>query len=234
VQVFADPSGDATAGPDITGLTIGDAKGILTFRFVVPGLKLASDSTSAGAFAMAFLDTDRNGSSNYELTMFSDSEGFHWDVTAGGKEVTLSPTMTYTASGDTHTFTLSSADLGGTTGFNIAVHTATMDESGAVTQVDRAPDAGVWSYTLTSINPVLGAVTTSPAAPVAGKALALTVPVTRSDDASKITTGATFTVDPKIGGVLVRHTEQLKNGTVFLRLPSPRRRRASCSRSGRQ
>jgi hypothetical protein len=62
-------------------------------------------------------------------------------------------------------------------------------DADAATKSDDAPDGGVWSYSLTSVKPVIGTPTTSPVSPIAGKLFTITLPVTRSDSGVKVTIG---------------------------------------------
>jgi hypothetical protein len=218
-QVFTDPLGDASGGPDIARVTVSDHGGIVTFKQFVKGLKAAPDSGVVNLVG-TFLDTNKDGHGEYMLLLVNDGTGTQWEIMKGDKPIKQSPAVSFLASGDTYTLTMSSTDLGGATSFNIWATSGIHGESG-LTTADKAPDGGTWSYALTSVKPVLGTPTTSPVAPIAGESLALTMPVTRSDSGAKLTTGATMTLDPSIGGVAVKHTEQLKNGTVSLRLVVP-------------
>ena len=75
-----------------------------------------------------FLDTDKNAStgsrsgSEYVLDAWNDSTGRYWDMGrwdgSTWQSVPQSATMSFTRTGDTLTWTLNAADLGGATGFS--------------------------------------------------------------------------------------------------------------------
>jgi hypothetical protein len=222
VQSFNDPAGDANGGPDIRSIAVSDSNGILTFKLNIAGMKVSPSTGVVRKVVMVFL-TDMRGRDEHALFIGADADGVSWDVLKlpSDKSIPESPTLSFVGSGSSYTFKLSSTDLGGTTSFGYFVKTATLDEGGTFAHGDEVPDSGALSYTMTSIKPVIGVPKTTPAKPLAGKAFLMTVPVTRSDSGAKVTTGATITVDPTIGGVLVPHKELLKNGTVSLNLKVP-------------
>jgi hypothetical protein len=223
VKGFSDPSGDARGGADIRSLTISDTGGLLTFTFKVVNLKVNSTTGVVDTGVLTWLDTNLDRKDDYAFLFGVDSEGPYYDVMKipSFKSVPASPTLSYTASGNTHVFRASSTDLGGTLGFTFNIASAAWDESGKRTDLDSAPDAGTWAYALTSVKPVIGTPTASPAKPVAGKAFTMTVPVTRSDTGAKVATGATIAFEPTISGTVIAHGEQLIRGTGVLHLKVP-------------
>jgi hypothetical protein len=220
---YGDPAGDGRGGPDIRSLVIGDTGGVLTFTFKVVNLKVSPDTGVDDATVAAYLDTNRDGREDYMFYFGRDTEGGYWNLVSDrtGKPVPLTPTMRYVASGSVYKLQLSSTDLGGTTGFDIDTQSMTFDSAHHRTDVDRAPDDGLWSYDLTSVKPEIGAPTTS-IAPAAGKALTITMPVVRSDTGAKLVAGATMTIDPMIGTTLVPHKELLSGGTASVHLTVPK------------
>jgi hypothetical protein len=222
-QAFSDPAGDSNGAPDITSVAIADSAGILTIRLTIAGMKPAADSGVKATGALVALDTNGDGKADYSLLLAGQPSGVSWDVTKGfaGKEVPRSSTIGFFSSGDSYTFKLASSDIGGATGFGFYVHSAILGGTGAGSSSDDAPDNGVWQYSLTSIKPVIGQATTSPAAPVAGKALTMTLPVTRSDSGGKVTTGGTASLDLLLDGQVIAHSDQLRNGVASLRTTVP-------------
>jgi hypothetical protein len=220
-QGFGDPGGDATGGPDVRSAAIGDTAGLLTFRFTVTGMKLDPAADVTAKEFWAGIDTDGNGKSDYFLDVFSDDSGISWDIEDHNEKVIpQTKTMGFFASGNTYTFKAASADLGGATDFQFYVRSTTRDKAGKWTDADLAPDGGAWSYTVTSVRPVIGAPTVSPAVPTAGKALIVTLPVTRSDGA-KLAAGATVSVDLVLDGNVIAHTAKLTNGVASLHVTLP-------------
>jgi hypothetical protein len=220
-QAWSDPGGDTNGGPDIRNVAVSDSGGILTFRLTVSGMKVTPDSAFTAVETYVGLDTDLDGKSNYYLDVFSDKNGTSWDVEdANQKMVPQSRTMSFFGSGDSFTFRLASADLGGATEFALYVRSSTRDATGTWSDDDYAPDSGAWTYRLTSVKPVIGSPVSSPVSPLAGHSLRLTFPVTRSDSGARLTTG-TVTAQLSVGGRAVAHTQQFKNGTISLQLVLP-------------
>jgi hypothetical protein len=221
VQVYTDPAGDAGVGPDIRSLSISDSGGILTFKLVATGMTVTTGSGVTATAAYADLDTNKDGKRDYVLWVGNDADGFVWDLEGpGGKHVQQSSGSGYFRSGDSYTFKVASSDLGGATSFDVWVVAGTVDGTGAGARTDDAPDGGEWSYSLTSVKPVIGTPTTSPVSPIAGKAFTITLPVTRSDSGVKLAIG-TMTSDLRVGTQTLVHTQSFKNGTAAVHLTVP-------------
>ena len=221
MQVFTDPDGDATGAVDFRSLSIGDSGGILTFKLVMTGMKFTAGSGVKETDAFLDLDTNKDGKRDYTLWIGNDADGFGWDLdSANGKSVPQSPSMGYVRSGDAYTIKVGSSDIGGATSFDVWVTVGSVDDTGAAASTDDAPDGGAWSYTMTSVKPVIGEPTTSPLNPIAGKAFTLTVPVTRSDSGARLTIG-TMTSDLRLGAQPLVHSQTFKNGTAAVHLTVP-------------
>jgi hypothetical protein len=170
---FSDPAGDANGGPDITAVSItGDpATKMITFSATVSALQPASPD-GLTRFVGVWLDSDKNAStgstasgSEYALVAGSDSTGVSWDFWrwdgSTWQSVPQSSTMNWSRSGDVLTWTFSSADIGGATGFAFYIDARTVDASNNSTTQDFAPDAGKWTYDL----PAAAATTTTTTTP---------------------------------------------------------------------
>lgn len=227
---FADPAGDAGGGPDVTGITLSDSpSGLLQFAVTARGMAV---DTATNMFVL--LDTDRNATtgfngSEYLLRLTHDSSGgvYGLDQWQNNDLVTLqAPSLAFTVSGDTYTFSLSKTEIGSPQSFNLSVYAAATDANGNVTSVDRAPDSGAWIYELTAtppavVKPVIAAPVLTPAKPRAGKALTVSFPVTRSDTGAALATG-TMVCDPSVNGKVITHRESFANGTARLAFTVPK------------
>jgi hypothetical protein len=189
----------------------------VTFKLVVSGMKFVDGTGVKGTFFYIDVDTNKDGKRDYTWFVGADSKGFSWDITDGaGKEVPQSDRMSYVRSGDSYSLRIGSADLGGATSFDFSATAGTLPDTGDPTFSDDAPDGGAWSYNVTSVKPVLGLPTTSPLAPVAGKAFT----VTRSDTGSKLMIG-TMTSDLRVSAQSLAHTQSFKNGTAAVHMTLP-------------
>jgi hypothetical protein len=234
---------DAGGAPDITALAITDnpTTGAITIALT------ASPWPGDGDVVVLF-DTDRNAATGYEgidlaLTYGQTPSERGWDIGQWDGKTFSFPswgaTVVFSRSGDVFTWTFSKRNAGIATGFSFVVVSAAYDADGNDVAADIAPDGGMWSYDLTvappvttsptvpktgpaaTVVPVLGKPLALPARPAAGKAFRFTVPVTRSDDGAPLKSG-TLVASPAIGGKLVPHVEQLRNGVVTVSLLVPK------------
>jgi hypothetical protein len=220
-QRFGDPAGDANGGPDVSSVAIHDRGGVVTFTIMASGVKVTAGSGVKGTLVYAGLDTNGDGKSDYYLDVYGDATGVGWDIEdSREKTIPQTPTMGFFASGDSYTFTLSSTDLGGATGFSFYVKSVQKADGADGVNADAAPDGGRWSYSLTSVKPVIGTPTMSPATPLAGHPLIITFPVTRSDNGARFS-GGTLKTDLALGGVALTPAGHLANGTASLHLRVP-------------
>jgi hypothetical protein len=220
---YTDPRGDANGGPDITRVAISDARGIVTLKVTVSGMKIGRGGPAKGATFYVGLDTDKNGKSNYFLDVYTDATGVSWDIEGATEKVLKqTPTMSFFSSGNTFTFKLGSGDMGGATGFDYYVSSAMQDAaSGKRLDGDDAPDGGRFSYALTSVKAFIGAPSASRPDPLAGKSFVLTFPVTRSDSGDRLTSGE-LTAAVTVGGVALKPVARFEMGTIVLSLTVPR------------
>lgn len=231
---FTDPVGDAGGAPDISGVRVTDANGVVTLTVTASGFGPVSDVT-------VYLDTDKNpetGSTTggeYSLVAFSDSSGtslrlLRWN---GAWQVsTRSPTTSFTHSGDNAVFAVAASDLGGAKGFDFWVATGRYDTSVAnMTGEDVAPDnaheGGRFVYDLSSprtsppltVRPVIGKPVVTPARPQAGKLFTVTFNVTRSGSPL---TNVTMVCDPSLAGKVIPHAESYQAGNARLSFVVPK------------
>jgi hypothetical protein len=232
---FSDVAGDAGGAPDVTSVVVSDvaATGTITIAVTAPGLAPVSD-------VHVFIDADKNASTGYaplgieyDVYVWQDTDKWGWDVLQWtGSDWTESPTssaMSFSRSGNTFTWTLGKADLGGSTGFAFFVTGIKWDANGDVAAMDLAPDGGRWMYDLTPVTvkpvqvvkPVIAAPTNAPAVATAGKRFTVSFSVTRSDDGSPMTTG-TMICDPSVSGKVIQHAEKFANGVARLSFTIPK------------
>lgn len=194
---FTDPTGDAQGGPDLTNVAAnGDAAtGMLTLTATAQGYA-AAVSAGAERDITAWLDTDQNRSTgdpadgtDYGLLAWNDAEGKWWNIVrwngAAWEAVPESATMRVTGQGDSVTWALSTADLGGARSFRFYVVAGNWNTTSERWETrDDAPDSGWWSYDIsapsqtppptsappaTKVALVFSAPRATPRAPVAGK-----------------------------------------------------------------
>lgn len=223
VKAWGDPAGDANGGPDITKMSISDSGGLVVFKFTVSGMAVTPGSGVDEAAFEAELDTTGDGHSDYRLVAGLSADDRYSNLIDVHKRAVVppSPTMRYARTGDVHTFTLSSADIGGATRFDFYGVSATWDASGTITRGDDAPDAGLFGYELTSVKPVIGTPRLSPLVPVPGRAFTVTLPVTRSDGIALAPGGATVSLDLMLDGRPVAHSGKLTAGAASVRVTVP-------------
>jgi hypothetical protein len=261
---YPDPAGDVTGIPDITGVTVSDVGGRISFEIDGAGWNdffTAANPRSEYHVLDVNVDADRNSATgdpdlndrppaghagfDYALelakgpndpTLGADLSVLQWVGTSWQSEWTK--TMpTDTVGSNSVTFEVGDADLGGTTGFTFAVCDYKLDGSGnTVLATDRAPDTGVWDYTLTStsvtttpvtttpaasVRPVIGAPTTRPGKAVAGRRFTVSFPVTRSDTGAPLTSGK-MVCHPSVKGKVIPHAESFTGGTAKLAFTIPK------------
>lgn len=239
---FTDASGDVNGAPDITAVTISDnaTSGLITVNVQAAGFAASTNY----ALVKVYLNTDKNestgaveqGGAEYYLGTSIEAGSWGWSIDRwDGSKYTLvpqSPTMAFTRSGDSLTWTVSKADLGNTTGFRFFVWSSTWDANDNMVAEDTAPDGGDWSYDLSVppppavvVRPLIAIPTTSPATVVAGKRLTVLFAVTRSDNGLPLTTGQMI-CDPSVAGKVIQHAESFKGGTARLSFLVPKTAKA--------
>ena len=245
---FTDPTSDARGpAPDITTASVSDnpANGTITFALTAVGY--ASASPDSQPLLKVYLNTDKNDATGavdqlgaeYYVEASRDASGSYWDFMRwdGSRyiEVSQSPSMAFTRSGDVLTWTFNKSDIGGSTGFKFFAWSSTWDAGNSQTGEDVAPDDGSWMYDLTTATsptttpappaapgkPWIGGPATTPAKAVAGKRFTVSFPVTRTDNGKPLTTG-TMICDPSVQGKVIPHAESFKNGTAQLSFTIPK------------
>jgi hypothetical protein len=258
---YPDSAGDVTGIPDITGVTVSDVGGRISFEIDGAGWNdffTAANPRSEYHVLDVMVDTDRNSATGdpdlndrpplghagidyalelakgpNDLSTGASLSVLQWVGTSWQVEWTKT-TPTDTVGSNSITFEVGNADLGGTTGFTFAVCDYKLDGSGnTVLANDRAPDTGVWDYTLTStsttpvtttpaasVKPVIGAPTT-PGKAVAGRRFTVSFPVTRSDSGAPLTNGK-MVCDPSVNGKVIPHAASFTGGTAKLAFTIPK------------
>jgi hypothetical protein len=137
---------------------------MVTFAMSVPG-HLPATPDAYERNALVWIDTDKNGSTGdpedgteYALIAWNDPSGRWWNVGrwngADWESVPQSSTMSFARQGDTLSWTLSTADLGGATSFRFYVLAGTWDSTAERWLArDDAPDTGWWTYDIASSPP---------------------------------------------------------------------------------
>jgi len=245
-MTLTDASGDVH-GPaaDITTVVLSDdaVKGTITVAVTAVGY--AAPVTDGMKLVKVYLDVDKNpstgsldqGGTEYQLSAGADPDGSGWWIQrwdgSGYVDVSQTPTMGFTRSGDVLTWTVNKSDIGVTTGFNFTVWSSTWDSAGNQTGEDNAPDDGMWTYDLSKpvtttptvpavvMKPVIGAPVLSPPTAVAGRALSVSFPVTRSDTGAPLTTGKMI-CDPSVAGKVIPHAERFAAGVARLSFVIPK------------
>jgi hypothetical protein len=256
--VFTDPSGDVQGtAPDLTGASIADGGGVITLKVTVAGF--AAPAPGAANLVKVYIDGDRNeatgalsqGGAEYTLSAWKDPDGWGWNVNrwSGTKYETMpqSAAMSFSRSGDTLAWTVSAADLGGTSGFAFFVWSSAWDASDNQLGEDVAPDDGSWTYMLTAapapttpttpttpvkpvkpaapsapaaVKPVIGVPVSTPVTATAGKRFTVVFPVTRKDTGGPMTAGK-MVCDPSVLGKVIPHAESFKGGKARLSFVIP-------------
>lgn len=245
---FSDPGGDSSGAPDIRAVSASTAPaGVITFKVTVAGF--ATIAPGIDNVTKVYIDADRNestgatdqGGIEYTLVAWKASDGWGWvvDRWSGSKFVTIpqSAAMGFTRSGDVLSWTVSSADLGGTTGFEFYAWSSQWDSSDTLVAEDVAPDDGWFSYTVPAVQapttptttapaqpavkPAIAAPTSTPLTAMAGKRLTVVFPVTRSDNGKPMTLGK-LVCDPSVLGQVIPHSESFTGGKARVSFVVPK------------
>jgi hypothetical protein len=233
---FTDPAGDGQGAPDIQTVTASDEAGLVSITVAAADLR-------ANTRINVYLNTDKTGGFDYWLHYQKGTRNWLWNVSrwsgSAWQRVPQSNTTSITPGDNVCVFRLSTADLGGTSGFRFNVETVLFDPvSKTATARDHAPDSGTWLYSLgvattttttgaattamtTSVTtaaaevmkPVIGAPILVPATPSAGTRLTVAFPITRSDTGSPLRLGK-MEFNPSVGNRVIPHSESFKNGVA--------------------
>ena len=156
---YADPTGDNEVfGPDVTEVVVSnDAAGTVSIRVEVPNLP----RLRPGDFGALFLDTDGRRATGDGTALGADY-AVAFDGTTGKIDLARwnefgwsfsTQATTLRASWDSGaSLTVHRNELGGTPGFNFWIGAVSTDLRGS-SAGDLAPDAGLWSYSLTGLDP---------------------------------------------------------------------------------
>lgn len=198
---FTDPSGDAQGGPDVTRVAVsGDAAtGVLALTVTASGYS-AAVAGEAERDIVVWIDIDRNDATGdpedgteYGLQAWSDATGKWWNILrwngAAWESVPESATMRTTGQGDSVTWGLSTADIGGASSFRFYVVAGNWNTASERFDTrDDAPDQGWFSYDIAAATPapapsetkvsiIASSPTATPSAPRAGRSFAVAFPV---------------------------------------------------------
>lgn len=244
-DTWSDPAGDGQGGPDVTTVTVAnETGGPVTMTIPVP-----QNSQRAGSGGMMIvLDVNRNGSDtdpvDRAIVIFDLYGGLFpaavfKGVAPGGQYETLAavldkkldvPSLKISVASGTVEVSFAPTELGIDTGFSLWIGTVTSGFRHQDQWSDRAPDSGHQAYALSMptpppppavVRPVIGKPTATPSLPTAGRKLAVTFPVTRSDNGKPLG-GGTMTGDPSITGKVLKHVESFTNGKARLSFAIPK------------
>lgn len=207
-QSYQDSTGEDATAPDITTLTVSnDDAGIISFRVNVPNrptlgqdmlFELWVDSDNNGATGSADV-----GGADYVIQLVRGEVSLYkWDGTdytrRFGDPSAVTLNFSYQAG---LTVRISAAELGNTKAFKffvvaisgLVVDPITGDLDGASSKADVAPGGGVglYPYTVNVAKPtlVVRGLTTTPAAPKAGKSFTMRLTAARSDTGAVLQNG---------------------------------------------
>ena len=194
---YTDPAGDSGTAADITAVTVAnDTAGNLTFAVTTNQPTLPT-----GHVLTIFFDTDQNsatGGDGVESLLILGDAGWEFDKWNGTEFVEAAGSSASALySNGVLTFKLNKSDLGGVNAFVFYVASFDFSEDGEVVATDDAPNGtAVYDYTLSAPLPApkpltlrASAPVAVPARPVAGKAFAVRVAVTRGDTGGALATG---------------------------------------------
>ena len=191
---YTDPAGDSGAAPDITAVTAAnDAAGNLTLTVTTNRPSLPDQSVLT-----LFFDTDGNsstGGSGVEYYLVYGGTGgifYRWNGTAFVEA--NPPSLSVTYGNGALTLRIAKADVRVVSDFVFYVTSQQYGATGAIIASDNAPDgSGSYDYTLSAPRPPLtlraAAPVPVPSRPVAGKAFAVRVAVTRGDTGARLASG---------------------------------------------
>jgi hypothetical protein len=187
------------------------------------------------------LNTDKNdetgspSGAEYGLLFFDDPTGSgrgwsigRWD---GSKWATAPQGSARFMRGTELTWTLSTADLGGATGFALYSTTTMTDAAGDAAVQDAAPEDGWWVFDLAGpaftttrfVTPKLGKPVTVPTNAAAGKRFTVSFPVTFAGlEGATPPSEGTIVSRVTIGAKAIPHTWSLTNGLARVSLVVPR------------
>ena len=204
-KTFTDPSGDASAGPDVTQLIVSnDDSGQLTFAFTFsnrPTILTGDDIVALG------LDTDANGDTGdeagYEYIMGFGFQGQRAEVGRwnGSTFDFNAPETTLRFADGGRTMSINRSELGNTTAIRFRVETS--GGGGG----DTSPEGGgVWDYQV-ALRPEIVAIRAgfAPGQPRSGKAFALSTPTLRLSSGQQVAPQS-YSCRAELGGKALRAT----------------------------
>jgi len=207
-QTYQDSTGEDPAGPDITSIVVSnDDAGVISFRVNIPN----RPTLGQDMFFEIWVDTDNNaatgspdfGGADYIMQLLRNEISlFKWD----GADYTRrlgdpsAITLNFSYQGGP-TVRISANELGNTKAFKfyvavitgLVIDPVTGDIDGTYARGDDAPGsaAGLFPYTVNVAKPtlVVRGVTTTPAAPKAGKTFTMRLTAARSDTGAVLQNG---------------------------------------------
>jgi hypothetical protein len=176
-STYTDPTGDAAAAADITGVSIQSDRASGQILFRISGINLA---TNPDQDVELLLDSDANpvtgdvGEFGADYWFGVDDTGYGFQHFDGSNWVdTADSTVQITGGGSTLLISVSKSELGNTSDFNLEAFT--WDE--VAKNGDDAPDLGTYNYSIDAGGPLITGVlvvTKPQLGPKAGKTFVLT------------------------------------------------------------
>jgi hypothetical protein len=176
-STYTDPTGDAAAAADITGVSIQSDRATGQILFRIAGTNLAANPNQD---VELLIDSDSNpvtgdaGEFGADYWFGVDATGYGFQHYDGSNWVdTPDSTVHITGGGSTLLVSVNASELGNTSDFNLGV--SSWDE--VAKNGDLAPDLGTYNYSLDAGGPLITGVlvTTKPQfGPKAGKTFVLT------------------------------------------------------------
>jgi hypothetical protein len=193
--VWTDPTGDAQgAAPDITTVTATNVKSKITFRIATANQPALNDDSEI----LLFADTDRNTATgkpdtlgaDYFIDLYKENGKLlyqfgHW---TGAQWDLNTPYSTVSVGYDRGaTFTVDRSELGNTPEVRFWTR-GLQTVSGSSSNIDDAPDDGVYSYKLQGSNATVRHVAMVPHGypPRAGKTITITIPYVELSTGKKV------------------------------------------------
>jgi hypothetical protein len=207
---FVDPAGDAGVAPDVQNVTITNVPetGQITITATFP----ANQTLTADQLVAFYVDSDNNTATGGTATGFdyffaTDASGaFDFLKLSGDTDDSNIPRTTLTAryAAGTLTLSINRSELGNTANFSVLIVGGAIDpKNKELAALDRAPDNGLYAYTVVLPPPPLllnpGKPISVPGRPVVGGKFTVSLPVTRSDTNGPLTGGGIVSCTAQIG-----------------------------------
>jgi hypothetical protein len=217
---FADPEGDHPVAPDLTSVRVADARnGMISFTISTPNLVTIRDDM----IVLLFVDADAKASTGLTGADFvllyeaGEVQLGRWNRVEQQflPDEPPSRVQARNAAG-VLTLLVHRGELGDPTRFRFSIGAGHVGADGDFDALDIAPETLYWQYALANrpaLRLLTGRAVASPARPVAGKALVVSVPVTRSDTGRRLSS-ASVSCAVRVAGNTVAASGRLVAGTA--------------------